>query len=99
MSKLVFALALTAFAVPANAAEWRCSGTNYYGSWNQSYSSSRCGWVYSDQELYARGQRRAVEELGYNSHGGSRRASDRACKNAIESGVENDLASSYGCRE
>jgi hypothetical protein len=83
---------LAGTASQSNAAQWRCT-TNYNG-----YGSS-CGWVYSEQELYERGQRNAIRELDYNSRGGTRRASDRACKAAIEAGVDNDLASSYGCRE
>ena len=85
---------LAGTASQSNAAQWRCT-TNYNGSG----SSSHCGWVYSEQELYERGQRNAIRELDYNSRGGTRRASDRACKAAIEAGVDNDLASSYGCRE
>jgi hypothetical protein len=77
---------LAGTASQSNAALWRCT-TNY------------CGWVYSEQELYERGQRDAIRELDYNSRGGTRRASDRACKAAIEAGVDNDLAWSYGCRE
>jgi hypothetical protein len=96
--KAVIVLALAAIlagtASPSNAAQWRCT-TSYNGN----TSSSHCGWVYSQQELYERGQRNAVRELDYNSAGGTRRPSDRACKEAIERGVENDLASSYGCRE
>jgi len=98
MRKFAFVLIAAAISTTANAAEWRCyGGTGYY--WNQTYSSSRCGWVYSDEESYRLNRNRAVEELDRNSLGGSRRASDRACKAAIEAGVENDLASSYGCRE
>jgi hypothetical protein len=92
--KTAIVLALAAMlADPASAAQWRCS-TSYNGR-----SFSRCGWVYSPQELYERGQENALRELDSNSAGGARRPSDRACKNAIERGVENDLASSYGCRE
>jgi hypothetical protein len=90
---LVMAI-LAGTACQSNAAQWRCT-TNYNGYG----SSSHCGWVYSEQELYERGQRNAIRELDYNSRGGTRRASDRACKAAIEAGVDNDLASSYGCRE
>jgi hypothetical protein len=96
MRKLVLAMAIAAVAVPAHAAEWRCyGGTNYY--WNQSYSSSRCGWVYSEQEIYEQHQSAAERGLDYNSRGGTRRASERACTQALESGVDPDLMRSYGC--
>src|SRR5215469_763783 len=48
-----------------SAAEWRCYG-----------NTSRCGWVYSEQELDQMRQNRAVRELDYSSRGGTRRASD-----------------------
>jgi len=97
MRVIKFVLATTVLvggASTANAAEWRCST-----SFNGNTSSSSCGWVYTQQELYELWQRKAIRELDYNSAHGRRRPSDRACKEAIEAGVENELASSYGCRE
>jgi hypothetical protein len=92
MVKFILAMAILAGAAsPSSAAQWRCT-TDYY-------NTTSCGWVYSPQELYERGQANAIRNLDYNSAGGRRRPSDRACKAAIEAGVENDLAWSYGCRE
>ena len=91
MVKFVLAMAILAGAAsPSSAAQWRCT-TNY--------NTISCGWVYDPQELYERGQANAIRNLDYNSAGGRRRPSDRACKAAIEAGVDNDLAWSYGCRE
>lgn len=92
--KTIILLTILGLTLPANAAEWRCVSSYNYGS-----SQSRCGWVMSAQERYERGQANAERNLDHNSQGGTRRASDRACKAAIEAGVENDVASSYGCRE
>jgi hypothetical protein len=64
---LVMAI-LAGTASQSNAAQWRCT-TNYNGYG----SSSHCGWVYSEQELYERGQRNAIRELDYNSRSGTRR--------------------------
>jgi len=91
MVKFVLAMAILAGAAsPSSAAQWRCT-TNY--------GTISCGWVYDPQELDERGQANAVRDLDYNSAGGTRRPSDRVCKAAIEAGVDNDLAWSYGCRE
>jgi hypothetical protein len=94
MRKLVFAMAmLGAVASPSVAAEWRCS-TSCSGN----SCSSRCGWVYSQQELYEAGQNRGIRNLDYNTQGGTRRPSDAACTAAIESGADPDVIRSYKCQ-
>ena len=94
MRKLIFALAIVMNAAPAPAYELRCQ--TYYDYWNRG-SYSRCQPWFSSEEIYQGNQRAAEQGLDYNSRGGTRRASERACTQALESGVDPDLMRSYGC--
>lgn len=94
MKKLIIALAMLTSIAPASAAEYRCN--TYCPTYNQCYS--QCAWFYTPQERYERGQANAERGLDYNSQGGTRRASPYACTRALESGVDPDIMSSYGCR-
>jgi hypothetical protein len=89
MSKILLTISLLASTLPANAATWRC---------NTSWNGYQCGWFYSQQELYERGQDAAVRALEYYSRGGTRRPPANVCNAALEAGVENDILWSYGCR-
>jgi hypothetical protein len=84
---------ILATATSANAATWRCNTS--CDRWS---CSSQCGWVYSEQELYERGMARAGRVLdSYNRNG--MRPSENACTAALESGMENSVRKSYGCRD
>jgi hypothetical protein len=90
MRKLIFASAMLAsLSTASHAAQLQCGTT---------YGWYRCREVYSDQELYERGQAAAERNLDYNSRGGTRRPSSGACNRAIESGMDPDDIRSYGCR-
>jgi hypothetical protein len=72
MRKLIFASAMLAsLSTASHAAQLQC-GTTLYGWYG-------CRQVYSDQELYERGQAAAEGNLDYNSRGGTRRPSSAAC--------------------
>jgi len=95
MRKTILVTAIiTLSATAASAAEYRC-----YTNYNGGSSFTRCRWYYTEQEIYQRNMDAGLWNLQRNSWGGTRRPSHDACAAAIETGVANDVASSYGCRE
>src|SRR5205809_1790902 len=95
LSLLAFTLSILTLS-SASAEETRCHTTC---NWGQCYT--RCWPVYSEYELYLRGQAAATRELDYRSGDrgyGARQRFNGACTRALESGVDPDLMSSYGCR-